>query len=70
MSDVCVKCGLHFDNRAAIYDMVNLVFTRERMLTDWGHPCCERDRSYLEMPEKEPEPEPPKTPPKPSFNLV
>jgi len=26
--------------------MVNLVFTREKLLTDWGHPCHERDRWF------------------------
>ena len=31
-------------DRAAVYDMVHLVFTREKLLTDWGHPCCNRDR--------------------------
>jgi len=57
---------------AAVYDMVNLVWRREKGLTDWGHPCEERDRTYLEMPEPEPEPEPAPAPApsKPSFNLV
>ena len=36
--------GLGRQERGAIYDMVHLVFTREKLLTDWGHPCPERDR--------------------------
>eukprot|EP00802_Teleaulax_amphioxeia_P007935 Tamp_07943.p1 GENE.Tamp_07943~~Tamp_07943.p1 ORF type:complete len:455 (-),score=89.45 Tamp_07943:1046-2353(-) len=62
--------GLGRQERGAIYDMVHLVFTREKLLTDWGHPCPERDRSYLEMPAPEPEPEPEPAPKKPNFNLV
>jgi uncharacterized protein YfiM (DUF2279 family) len=59
-------------DRSAVYDMVNLVFRREKLLTDWAHPCGGRDRTYLEMPEPEPEPEPEleSKPVRPSFNLV
>ena len=35
-------------------DMVHLVFTREKLLSDWSFPCCERDRSYLDMPQPKP----------------
>ena len=62
-TDGCDRAG-----RAAVYDMVHLVFTREKYLNDALHPCGQRDRSYLEMPAKiQPEPEKAKAS---AFNLV
>jgi hypothetical protein len=42
--DADTLSALESQERAAVYDMVHLVFTREKLLTDWGHPCKERDR--------------------------